>query len=283
MLVCGLGASAVRAPTARREDRGLTQAAPVSVVGEAALVAALAEFLRSDSADADPYLHAKRSLPAAAHELVRAYTRVRHALQPGYCVLDWGCRHAALSWLARTDFGATLQLHGCDVCSAAEYAAFHARSGLHYERIAHPWRLPYADACFDAVLAGGTLEHVPNDGESLTELWRVLRPGGALLLTHLPNAGSWTEFISRRVFPAQAHVRRYRLTSFRQRLLHHGFETEIGGHHQLMPCSLPPAWQRGWLRRLVDAVQPLNRFENTWPLRRLSATLWLVARKREGF
>jgi ubiquinone/menaquinone biosynthesis C-methylase UbiE len=251
--------------------------------GEAALAAALDHLLALDSAAQDPYLQAKRGLAAARGELLRAYAHIRPALQPGQQVLDWGCRHAALSWLARADLGAALQLHGCDVCAPGEYAAFHAHSGLHYTQIRHPWRLDYADEQFDAVLAGGTLEHVPNDGESLTELWRVLRPGGALLITHLPNAGSWTEFVSRRLFPAQAHQRRYRLAAFRQRLLHYGFEAVAGGHHQLLPSSLPTALQRPWLCRLVDALQPLNALENRWPLRSLSATLWLVARKRPGF
>ncbi|WP_313913018.1 class I SAM-dependent methyltransferase [Tahibacter sp.] len=253
-------------------------------LGEPALAAALSDFLTTAGADgADPYLAAKRALQTSGIELARAYAKVRAALLPGQCVLDWGCRHAALPWLARAEFGERIELHGCDVCATDDYAAFHTRCGLHYTRLAHPWRLPYPDAQFDTVLAGGTLEHVPNDGESLTELWRVLKPGGALLITHLPNTASWTEFISRLWFPAQAHARRYALNAFRQRLLHHGFDTVAAGHHQLMPSSLPAAWRRPWLSRLVAAVQPLNALENVWPLRRFSATLWLIARRCEGF
>jgi ubiquinone/menaquinone biosynthesis C-methylase UbiE len=266
------------------EDSGLSDSMRIPEFGEAALAAALSDFLTTAGADeADPYLAAKRALQTSGIELARAYAKVRAALVPGQRVLDWGCRHAALSWLARAEFGERIELHGCDVCAADDYAAFHARCGLHYTRLAHPWRLPYPDAQFDTVLAGGTLEHVPNDGESLSELWRVLKPGGALLITHLPNAASWTEFVSRRLFPAQAHVRRYALGAFRQRLLHYGFETVAAGHHQLMPSSLPAAWRRPWMSRVVDAVQPLNALENVWPLRGFSATLWLIARRREGF
>lgn len=251
---------------------------------EATLAAALAQYLAPGDDDAaDVYLAAKRASRASMAELVRAYAKVRTALLPDQRVLDWGCRHAALSWLARREFGERIELHGGDVCAPSDYAAFHARCGLRYARIAHPWRLDYADGYFDSVIAGGTLEHVPNDGESLTELWRVLKPGGALLITHLPNAGSWTEFVSRRLFPAQAHQRRYAFGAFRERLLQHGFECVAGGHHQLMPSSLPVAWRRAWLHRVVDAVQPLNALENAWPLRRFSATLWLIARRRDGF
>ncbi len=255
----------------------------VPELDKAALTTALAAHLASGNAGDDPYLSAKRSLPTSMTELVRAYRKVRPALAAGQRLLDWGCRHAALSALVRAEFGERVELHGCDVCPAGDYAAFHARCGLSYMRLDHPWRLHYPDAHFDAVIAGGTLEHVPNDGASLTELWRVLKPGGALLITHLPNAGSWTEFVSRRRFPAQAHRRRYGLRAFRHRLLHYGFETIAGGHHQLAPSGLPAAWQHGWLQRVVAVAQPLNALENIWPLSRLSATLWCVARKREGF
>lgn len=260
-------------------DHGLR----VPELDETALSGALDAYLAAAAAPDDPYLAAKRAQPAAARELVRAYAKIRGALQPRQRVLDWGCRHAALSALARAEFGADIELHGCDVCPADDYAAFHAVCGLSYQRLPHPWQLPYPDAHFDAVLAGGTLEHVPNDGASLSELWRVLRPGGALLITHLPNAGSWTEFVSRRLFPAQAHQRRYTLPAFRRRLLHYGFEAVAGGHHQLMPSSLPPSWRRAWLAGAVERVQSLNMLENVWPLRRFSATLWLVARRRDGF
>lgn len=245
------------------------------------LLAALEQFLALRSGTDDPYVQAKRAFRPAREELVRTYGHIRTALAPGQQVLDWGCRHAALSWLARAEFGDTLALHGCDVCAPQEYADFHEHLGLDYRRLQHPWRLDYPDAAFDCVLAGGTLEHVPNDGASLTELWRVLRPDGALLITHLPNAASWTEFVSRWLFPQQAHRRRYRAGEFRRRLLQHGFEVTAGGHHQLMPSGLPPALRH--LGGLLQLAQPLNVLENLWPLRGLSATMWLVARKREGF
>jgi SAM-dependent methyltransferase len=54
-------------------------------------------------------------------------------------------------------------------------------------------RLPYADACFDAVVCGWVLEHLPEPGPGLRELARVLRPGGRLLLlcTEDTTTGAW--------------------------------------------------------------------------------------------
>ena len=165
-----------------------------------------------------------------------------------------------------------------------QYAHFHAASGLHYFALTHPWQLPYADASFDVVLAGGTLEHVANDGESLTELWRVLKPGGRLALTHLPNAASLSECLSRVFAPQQAHPRRYRLVALRQRLLHLGFMPLRWGYHQWLPAAPPTIESQPRLIRTLERSYGLNRvFERWWPLNRLSTTLWLVAEKRMGF
>lgn len=44
-------------------------------------------------------------------------------------------------------------------------------------------RLPFASACFDAILCNQVLEHVPDPQRFLRECHRVLKPGGRLLLT----------------------------------------------------------------------------------------------------
>jgi len=44
-------------------------------------------------------------------------------------------------------------------------------------------RLPFCDACFDAVLSTQVLEHVPVPATVVLEAARVLRPGGTILLT----------------------------------------------------------------------------------------------------
>jgi len=44
-------------------------------------------------------------------------------------------------------------------------------------------RLPFAGASFDAVLSTQTLEHLEQPGESVRELYRILKPNGKLFLT----------------------------------------------------------------------------------------------------
>lgn len=43
--------------------------------------------------------------------------------------------------------------------------------------------LPFPDAWFDVLLASQVIEHVPDDARALREMRRVLRPGGALIIS----------------------------------------------------------------------------------------------------
>lgn len=69
-------------------------------------------------------------------------------------------------------------------------------------------RLPFADGSFDAVVASGVLEYVPERAAALTELARVLRSGGTAALT-MPNPlalqATWRRVF---VYPASRAVKR---------------------------------------------------------------------------
>jgi SAM-dependent methyltransferase len=58
-------------------------------------------------------------------------------------------------------------------------------------------RLPFADGSFDLVLAIGVVEHLAPEGRSrhVNEWWRVVAPGGHLLVLDTPN----------RAFPVETH------------------------------------------------------------------------------
>jgi SAM-dependent methyltransferase len=61
--------------------------------------------------------------------------------------------------------------------------------------------LPFADAAVDAVVLLDVLEHVPDPVAVVTEIHRVLRPGGSLILS-VPHRGLLGRLDSLNVYPA---------------------------------------------------------------------------------
>jgi SAM-dependent methyltransferase len=95
--------------------------------------------------------------------------------------------------------------------------------------------IPHADARFDLVLVSHVLEHVPQDAAALSELHRVLRPGGRVLLQHPIDYGrpqTYEDFSLRSAaerlaaFGQDDHVRVYG-RDFRERVERAGFAVEI--------------------------------------------------------
>ena len=52
--------------------------------------------------------------------------------------------------------------------------------------------MPFPDGAFDTVICNNVLEHVPDDHKAMTEIARVLRPGGRALLT-VPMYDAWAK------------------------------------------------------------------------------------------
>ena len=63
------------------------------------------------------------------------------------------------------------------------YVGLDMRPGPGVDLVADAQALPHADASLGTVIAMNTLEHVPRFWRALDEIRRVLRPGGALLLS----------------------------------------------------------------------------------------------------
>jgi SAM-dependent methyltransferase len=177
-------------------------------------------------------------------------------------VLDWGCRHAPDACLMRAHFGPELRIDGCDLVEAGTYSVFHGYAGLHYRTLEGAVRLPYDSASFDAVVASGTLEHVPMDYESLKELYRVLRADGRLIVTYLPNRLSVEEWYRRRVRRADFHRRQYRLGEAVRLFMHAGFYPLAAGYQTHLDL-LPPRSLRHRVLRGLLWILPLHRFTST--------------------
>ena len=77
--------------------------------------------------------------------------------------------------------------------------------------------LPFGDRTFDGALCVEVLEHVADDGATLAEVARVLRPGGQLIVT--------VPFMFR-YHPDPVDFRRYTPHGLRAMLERHGFEVD---------------------------------------------------------
>jgi SAM-dependent methyltransferase len=120
------------------------------------------------------------------------------------------------------------------------------------------YALPFADDSFDRVVAAEVLEHLPEDTRAMTELFRVLKPGGLMAVT-VPRWGP--ELVCWALSSAYhevegGHVRIYRGAELRRRLTRAGLEP-VDGHHT--HALHAPYW---WLKCAVgvdDGEHPLVR------------------------
>jgi 2-polyprenyl-3-methyl-5-hydroxy-6-metoxy-1,4-benzoquinol methylase len=150
------------------------------------------------------------------------------AVEPGARVLDLGCGEGA--------FAAELARAGAEVLAVDV-----AQEPLRRARAAHPqlrlqlidgegdWELP--DASYDLVWAGEVIEHVADTGRWLSELRRVLRSGGRLMLStprlgraQLLAAASSDRAFASRFDPRAEHLRFYSSATLRELIASYRFE-----------------------------------------------------------
>ena len=108
-------------------------------------------------------------------------------LEPGSLVLDAGCgsqryrKYCSQLEYRSQDFG----MYTSDDTEVLE-TSIGSAEGYQYGALTYECdicNIPESDAVFDAVLCTEVLEHLPEPVDALRELVRVLKPGGALLLT----------------------------------------------------------------------------------------------------
>lgn len=93
-------------------------------------------------------------------------------------------------------------------------------------------RLPLRDECFDGVVLMAVLEHVHDAEQTLAEAWRVLKPGGALLVDVPFMQG---------LHAGPGDYRRYTEAGLRAELERHGFVVEESG------VAVGPASAAAWV------------------------------------
>jgi SAM-dependent methyltransferase len=192
----------------------------------------------------------------------------RLGLQAGERVLDLGCgggRHA-FEAMRRGAHVVALDADGAEVKDVAALAEAlmaddpdtRTRGGRGSTLVGDALTLPFGDGVFDRVIAAEVLEHIPDDRRAVSELARVLRPGGTLAVTvprWYPELVCWALSDDYHQVPG-GHIRIYRQSALVARLTGAGLRV-YGSHfgHALHT----PYW---WLKCAVgvtDDLHPLVR------------------------
>lgn len=199
-------------------------------------------------------------------------------------VLEWGCQHGFDSCLLRMRLGDAVELFGCDVIPGEVFKPFREFSGMKYKYLDHPYRLDYPPDFFDVATSNGVLEHVPNDLDSLREIYRILKPGGTFVLTCLPNRYSYTETIQRR--RGLGHDRLYSMGQAKRMLSAQGFRLVRTAYFFMIPTMMigfPKGVQHAYQKVMGRVSWPVNNFlEWLWPVNRLASNLMLIAEKPQS-
>lgn len=124
-----------------------------------------------------------RAGQARRFAMIRAHVEIENAH-----ILDAGC---GLGLYVQQFARFSPHVHGVDIDSAK---VAKASATLPNVRQAPAEALPYPAEMFDVVLSHEVLEHVDDDGAAVREAYRVLRPGGHLVV-----------FVPNRLYPFETH------------------------------------------------------------------------------
>jgi SAM-dependent methyltransferase len=147
--------------------------------------------------------------PAHIAAFVRGLGRVGRAL-------DLGCGDGRLTRELEAD-----EVTAADVSALALERARHRLDDARLVELDPDAPLPLGDAAFDLVLCAETIEHVRDVQLFLSEIRRVLRPGGTLALATPAHLA-----FGRRPDPLSPHLRQFTRRSLSRLLDELGFETE---------------------------------------------------------
>jgi SAM-dependent methyltransferase len=157
--------------------------------------------------------------------------RVSSGLTPGYLVLEVGCGTGNVLRMLRkacqdgTVVGLEMWFDGLRHAKKRT-AGFLVQGDVRQCPFSKP---------FDIVGMFDVLEHIPEEQETLAALYKLLVPGGRLLLTVPAHSFLWSYFDE-----ASRHCRRYSTDEIRKKLTAAGFEVEF--QTQFMACIFPIVW-----------------------------------------
>jgi ubiquinone/menaquinone biosynthesis C-methylase UbiE len=170
---------------------------------------------------------------------------LRDEARAGDRALDLGCGTGEFTEaLARAGADAI----GVDVAEAALARARARHPELEFHLVPFDGPLPFEDGSFDLVWSSEVIEHVADTGQWLSEVRRVLAPGGRLLVTTPSHGRLRVAFggVERFSEPLGDHLHLYTRASLRTLLREFGF-----GEITVRAVEGPPLLSRMLLARAV--------------------------------
>ncbi len=164
--------------------------------------------------------------------------------------LDVGCG-TGRTLMALARFG---EITGCDIAEPA--LAFCRSRGLANVVLQpRPDRLPFEESRFDFLTALDVVEHVENDAGMLSDMLRVLHPGGLALITAPAHPSLWSVHDD-----SLHHKRRYTREDLSEKVRAAGFEVLRITHMNalLLPLIVPVRKLRDLLKRGQPPTSDFN-------------------------
>lgn len=160
-------------------------------------------------------------------------------------ILDAGCgTGVTLSWLERYSsepvVGVDISEHALDFCRQRGHSEVYQASVTD---------LPFEDRRFDLIVCHDVIQHLSDDRAALRECYRVLRPGGALLIRTNTKLG-----ISDNTTPASDDYRMYTADELQAKTTEVGFRVEQLSHVNML-MSLVPIVKRYFRERGKDEYE----------------------------
>jgi arsenite methyltransferase len=124
-------------------------------------------------------------------------------IQPGAAVLDIGCGAGVDSLVAAHVVGPEGRVTGVDLvpemlARAREHARLAGVDNVIFQESSAE-QLPFPDNSFDVVISNGVLNLVVDKVKALSEIYRVLKPGGRFLLADQVLAGELPKELQARI------------------------------------------------------------------------------------
>lgn len=189
-----------------------------------------------------------------------------------FTILDIGCGTGAMAQ--------ELQQYGTVIAAdlMPESLRYCRQRGLGLLALGDVTRLPFAASSFDLVVALDLLEHVEDDQAAISELKRVLKPEGRLVVTVPAYRFLWSNHDV-----ALMHYRRYTARELARKMRDAGFQIAKLSYavSLLFPLIAPLRILSRWRDRNkppVASVRPVSPTVNRWLLRLQQMESRLVSR-----